>query len=209
MECGVGAAMVFTVSARDKFNNKVREGALDHLMVVRCRRRTLEGEADDRENNRVVSETTWAGSSLGIFPCVLDTRGFALGEYEVLVGLDGVGTDLELAGQEKNNHKIQESPFRLVVTNAPISSSLSPPLSVDTMPAVDLGVIVEEEGKGTDSEVEKEIIVLTREETTRLRALNALKQQRAQLQAEKEEKRRKKSVKRVGGGFLIQYSKEI
>lgn len=50
---------------------------------------------------------------------------------------------------------------------------------------------------------------ISKTETTRLRAIDVLKKERRRQEAEKELKRIKAAVKRTGGGFMIQYSKEM
>jgi hypothetical protein len=50
---------------------------------------------------------------------------------------------------------------------------------------------------------------LTKMEITRQRAELAFQRMRQKLRDENEEAKKKKAVKRTGGGFIIQYSKEI
>ena len=75
----------------------------------------------------------------------------------------------------------------------------------DTKPegARDGGVKEEEE------KMDKLIVQISGQEATMRRAELALQKQRAKLASEREERRRNKAVRRCGGGFHIQYSKEI
>lgn len=51
--------------------------------------------------------------------------------------------------------------------------------------------------------------MVERQEATRRRAELALRRQQNKLAVERELKKKDKAVKRIGGGFLISYSKDI
>lgn len=51
--------------------------------------------------------------------------------------------------------------------------------------------------------------IIKGQEATRRRAELALRRQQNKLAMEREQKKKEKAVKRIGGGFLISYSKDI
>ena len=53
------------------------------------------------------------------------------------------------------------------------------------------------------------LLTINRSELTRRRAVNALKMEQMRLETQKQELRKRKQVKRVGGGFAVQFSKDI
>lgn len=58
---------------------------------------------------------------------------------------------------------------------------------------------------GRMPEAEKERLL----DVTRLRAIERLKKEQKRLREEKNERARQRAVKRTGGGFIIQYSKDM
>ena len=60
-----------------------------------------------------------------------------------------------------------------------------------------------------DDQAEQFLQELTRAELTQRRAEEALKKHRAAIKAKRERERTAKRAKRTGGGFVIEYSKDV
>ena len=201
LKCECGDAMAFTVSCRDLYGNKFTD-FLGHSVELELRTST----------NEWISTSNITHGSNGIVPCFIQTKANAPGEYFVEVSIDSIGEHVE------------GSPFKLT-TSTRVSSIPTPqpqphpqpssessstaaaatmdiPMEIDTISSEVNGLVA-------DLPIDPQFLALHRQEITRRRAEDALRKERARLVLEREERRRQKSVKRTGGGFIIQYSKDI
>jgi len=184
--CNCEDGMVFTVSCYDKYGNKCTEISGVSISV------NCELQSENNEKVETISSETYSQGSNGIFPCVLHSPN-EIGIYKVSV---------YLSDYSNTKKHIKGSPYNLtvnpkVVDNQNESTTFN---SIDKIDIVNEDILTEEENK---------IITLTKMEITRQRALDALRKKMNLIKFEKEMKKRKANIKRVGGGFLISYSKDI
>ena len=212
VRCCVGNALLFTVSARDSWGNKCveNEGRLISVQVFLV-------DADHTPTGAALSTTEFTKSTNGVFPCYFQSPD-APGQYAIHILLDG-------SNPEKRH--MQGSPFLLTVNvaQAPEESAAEEKAAeLNTQREKDIKQEKEDEDVGGGLKSSREIApeddegaekneelytTLRRQELTRKRAEDALRKERLKVALEREEKRRQKAVKRTGGGFIIQYSKEI
>jgi hypothetical protein len=107
-----------------------------------------------------------------------------------------------------NGTDIMYSPF-VIETDSMLRSHVSydPSIEDDLNSPVKAGEVLSD--VSITRPLEFILAEISKAESTRLRAVDVLKKERRRLEAEKEVKRIKAAVKRTGGGFLIQYSKEV
>jgi hypothetical protein len=194
--CNVGDAVVFTVSCRDKYSNKCDDTS-NHCVIIECYQIL-------HDNNILISKAEWNGSSHGIFPCSFQSPN-EVGKYYLSIGIDNTNN---------KNSLIKGSNFLLTV---------NPKIIIDDIPSI-IKNINEDEKELINNNIinnndndniniieikENKTIELSKLQMTRKRGEDALKRQKKQYELEKEERRKKKAIKRTGGGFLLQYSKDI
>jgi alpha-tubulin suppressor-like RCC1 family protein len=193
LACSPRTAMSFTVSLRDAFANKVT-GHADNCIVVK-----ISGVDDDRE---IGEASNFSKGSSGIIPCYC-TAPPEPGEYRVLVGINSIA---------KAECNVEGSPFSLVVSSTQLSEPSLPPVAAEASicgsPADEVNSPLYTMLVDTENTVTTELTKLCRAEMTRKRAEDALKKEQTKLALERAEKRRQKAVRRTGGGFIIQYSKD-
>ena len=245
LECLHSQSLVFTVSARDKYGNKCdatdfavvakaeylepwisdRELALDtstrthgqsdsHTTEVRDAEETKRGESTHTQS--------FCGSSLGLFPCAVDTRQFhPKSRYLLHLAID----------KFHGNQAIQGSPFHLTITGDRESTRFSEENKVYDDDGESVGTrharataeaFMEAEAKANDKKSpslknskkdrnrqEEELVEeLTNQEKTQRRAEEAFKKFKAESRARRDRERAAQKIKRTGGGFVIQFSKD-
>lgn len=231
LECFHGISLVFTVSARDKYGNKC--DATDFSVLVRAEyvepwlsddELALDTRAHDEGvtnggkeekpiSGKVTATQSFDGSSLGLFPCAVDTRSFhPKSRYLLHVAIDNFhGTQV-----------VQGSPFALTV-----KGEREKEMEQESVPRREEDEKVEEKAdedaktqavalvaslKSVEKEREREeeefVKDLTSQEKTQRRAEEAFKKFKAETKARRERERAAKKAKRTGGGFIIQYSKD-
>lgn len=207
LECKLGDSILFTVSCRDKFGNYLfgpstsstaeqeEENAFD-VSHVCGEYRSLEPDTSTSAPARTFK---WREAKRGVFTCLLPAPSVP-GKYSLQLGLDGsYSGDLALSG----------SPFRLIV-----KTNVGPAETTETFVESVLVETEEPEVQRQDeasggSEKVRELAALARKQMTHKRAEDALRREQAKLLQAKEERRRRNAVKRTGGGFVIQYSKDV
>jgi hypothetical protein len=238
VECTQGEKVVFTVSCRDKYGNNcasLLKSCLDEYFIGAAQKplqlfpdttgtTTTAAECSGSESKAETTSGTipkydsslekkiaWKDSHNGVFPCVFEAPA-APGIYELRIGVNGK-FDADSA--------IGASPFCVLVkqrveissakAEAPIENSAAPTTeTVLTAAAAAADVAIESDEKdGATAATEELLQELSGREMTAKRAQDALRREQARLQKEREERRRKTAAKRTGGGFIIQYSKDI
>ena len=219
--------IVFTVSSRDKFGNKC--SATDHAVVVKAEHVGVMGEAAPsislhaERTPTAEAETeseSWSGSSLGLFPCGFDTRKCKESCFYLLhVAIDYFGESRAVEGSPfklalgKQRPKRQEKEVEIEVAQEDEEGGMTVQVSKahTTIKAADdsaLGRSLAGQ-EAEDDQAEQFLQELTRAELTQRRAEEALKKHRAAIKAKKERERTAKKAKRTGGGFVIEYSKDV
>lgn len=200
-----GQSIVFTVSVRDRGGNRCysNDATFGKSVVIEGYR--CPHSADVDADSVIISENSifkveWDGSSNGVFPCSFPCP-TEPGEYIVAVGIDNI----------KKGSQIRGSPFRLlVVASSPppslVASEKEDSSTADHALGPSHESMQEMKGESALTEAEEE---LSKFERTRRRAAQALRQTQMKLAMEREQKRKAQAVKRIGGGFLVKYSKEI
>ena len=188
--CTCDDGIVFTVSCHDKFGNKCTD--IGNISI------TVECECQDRDTNKaeIVSSEAYSRGSNGIVPCVLHAPK-ETGTYRVSVM---IGTNHDSAKKH-----IKGSPYNLTVNPKAQSNCAQSEINTTMHQTIENAEIAED----IITEEDQKIVALTKMEITRRRALDALRKKMNLIKFEKEMKRKKASVKRVGGGFSITYSKDI
>jgi hypothetical protein len=187
----VGESVVFSVSLRDKFRNKVSDAAGTAGLGVAV---MLDGK-----------EHQWVESTRGVVPCALPSPKEP-GEYTFdvsLVGYDGPGSDV-ITRAVLTLHAARVKPADGGAPDAAAEAPAPAPAAAAAAPAAasDAADISPEDQKLLDA--------VSRQEMTRKRARDALLRQQAQLARERQAAREKKeAIRRTGGGFVIKYSKDI
>lgn len=198
LKCCSGDAILFTVSARDAWGNKCIETNGDSIEV-----QVWTGPHVPTAHQ--LSSASFSGATSGIYPCYFQSPLEAV-DYVVRVGVKGVDND--------KIQSIQGSPFTLTVSPKiePTTNefSASQTIQLDTEP----GQVAKTEEyvpvlADPQEEKNEAFVALRRQELTRRRAADALRKEQARQVLEREEQRRRKAVKRTGGGFIIQYSKDV
>lgn len=169
---------------------------------------------------------SWPGSSLGLFPCAFDTQKCRERSIYLLhVAVDYFG----------ESTAVQGSPFKLELGRRRVEKGAEEKEkktsvlveSVRVEEDKESGMVVQVSKIGTtvkarddsaygsltadhgDDQAEQFLQELTRAELTQRRAEEALKKHRAAVKARKERERVSKKAKRAGGGFVIEYSREV
>ena len=171
----VGDALVFTVSCRDSFLNKVVDCSSDCMVQVTVRH----GEERGRS---IISTSTWSDSSSGVFPCALDSpsqKGVYFIDIEVLTSTPT---------SSSSSTVVQGSPFKFFVSDKVSMEETAVTQINDSSLQDDL--------EGKERKQGNMLEEVKGKEATRQRAEMALRKHREQLSLQKEEMRRKKAVRR-------------
>lgn len=180
-----GESVVFAVSLRDRYRNKVSDTAGTAGLGVEV---TLQGK-----------EQRWAESTRGVVPCALLSPKEP-GEYTfnvTLMAYDGPGSDVITHAVLA----VSAAPAKPADDAAPGAAAAAPAPAAVAEPAAPSELSPEDR---------KLLDAVSRQEMTRKRARDALLRQQAQLARERQAAReRKEAIRRTGGGFVIQFSKEI
>jgi alpha-tubulin suppressor-like RCC1 family protein len=204
-----GTAMSFTVSLRDTYGNKVVDTS-SCTITVEIRSHP---DISTTENSTVYDTGSFTRGSSGIIPCFCTAPPMP-GTYavHVYVNKSAIGG---------NNNMVDGSPFTLNTSAPPVPISTAEggvkAESIGEEAAVaDDSVVGNAEEKAVEEEeqavipLSEELLALRRQEMTRRRADEALRKEQARLAFERDEKRRQKArARRTGGGFIIQYSKDV
>ena len=191
----VGESVIFSVSLRDKFRNKVSDAAGTAGLGVAV---MLDGK-----------EHQWVESTRGVVPCALPSPKEP-GEYTFdvsLVGYDGPGSDV-ITRAVLTLHAARMKPAD---GGAPEAAAEAPaPAPAAAAAAADAAPAAASDAADISPEDQKLVDAVSRQEMTRKRARDALLRQQAQLARERQAAREKKeAIRRTGGGFVIKYSKDI